>query len=76
MDEDDDRANALATEIMAIATVRELRDSADEIAELLIDPPPLPTLEGFSVLQIFRRLQVEHETNQRLRSRLRQMVAD
>ena len=56
MDEDDDRASALATAIMSAATYRELRDAATETAELLVDPPePLPAFDA-GIRAIYRRL--------------------
>jgi hypothetical protein len=75
-DPDDDRANALATAIMSAATCRELLDSADEIVALLADPAPLPPMEGSSIMVIYKRLLDENRNNARLRSRLRQMLAD
>jgi hypothetical protein len=75
VDEDDRRANAWASSVLSAATFHELRDDADELAALLADPPPLPPM-GSSVLAIYKRLRDEHESNRRLRSRLRQMLAD
>ncbi len=76
MDEDDDRASALATAIMSAATYRELRDAATETAELLVDPPePLPAFDA-GIRAIYRRLMAEHRCNERLRSRLRALLAD
>jgi hypothetical protein len=70
----DDRANALATSIMSAVTCNELLDVAIETAALLDDPAPLPPFDA-GVRVIYRRLMLEHRANERLRSRLRRMLA-
>lgn len=42
----------------------------------MVDPAPLPSLGGSSVMLIYRLLQLERQTSERLRSTLRRMLSD
>jgi hypothetical protein len=68
----------LSTEAQAImrhVVVADFRSDAAELTELLAEPEPLPKLAAVSVMTIYRRLVEEHQTNQRLRARLRTMLS-
>ena len=69
-----DKLNALALEIMARATVHQIADDAAELAALLDDPEKLPPFDA-GVRVIYRRLMLEHRASERLRSKLRRMLA-
>jgi hypothetical protein len=70
-----DRLNAEAQAIMRHVVVADFRSDAAELTELLAEPEPLPKLAAVSVMTIYGRLVEEHQTNQRLRARLRTMLS-
>ena len=67
----DDRTREWATAIMAAATFHQLVDDAAEIAELLVEPRPLPPAGTVSMARLYRLVVSEREANHRLRCRLR-----